>query len=467
MPGGGGWYDLDVITANAADIRNGKVAVDRDGDPVVGSMEENPSPTAALNCGQSKVIPEGYNPGGTVTANSLKSQTAGNLDANKLPTGYRGWSNGVLVEGKMAVSSVVSFSVAAYSTSQVLATWKNPAKGPYSGVAICAKTGGYPANINDGRVYTGVGSNSALNAASTAIIGGLAAGTTYYFRIWVYCTVSSGDMYSGYLQASAKTTAHGRQAFTASGTFTVPEDVRSIDIHCTGGGGNGGPTPPYYGNIHGGGGGGGYTSYRNGISVTPGQQVQVTVGAGGDGYVGSAMSGDGKDGGSSSAAVGGVTVTASGGEGGRGSGRENNGGAGGSGGGGGGVKPGDGGADGGSGGDATSQDGQYIHSNGGVGQGLNTREFGSGSGTLYSGGGGGGGGAEYYSPRSAGGAGGGGNGGYYTSYSGPDGHATAGSPGTGGGGGGAYTRSPSDDSAEHVQRGKAAAGGSGNVIIRW
>ena len=91
----------------------------------------------------------------------------------------------------MSVSSLVSFSVATYSTTQVTATWTWPSKGPYSGIAICGKTGGYPANIGDSRLYTGAGSNHNLGAKTSAIIGGLQPGKTYYFD-------DSGNMITGF-----------------------------------------------------------------------------------------------------------------------------------------------------------------------------------------------------------------------------------------------------------------------------
>ena len=86
--------------------------------------------------------------------------------------------------------------------------------------------------------------------------------------------------------------------------------------------------------------------------------------------------------------------------------------------------------------------------NGGIGQGSTTREFGEAGGTLYAGGGGGGFGNS--DAGRAGGAGGGGTGG---GWSGPP--ATNGQPNTGGGAGG----------NGHLT-GVIAAGGSGIVIIR-
>ena len=38
IPGGGGWSDLDVITAAAGDVVSGKVIVDKDGEPLTGTL---------------------------------------------------------------------------------------------------------------------------------------------------------------------------------------------------------------------------------------------------------------------------------------------------------------------------------------------------------------------------------------------------------------------------------------------
>lgn len=457
----------DDCTAGKAQVLEGYTAItsDSDDEPAAGTMPNNGDQSGTLKCGQSKKIPEGYTTGGTVTAASLASQTGGATAEDKyVYPGKTYWRDGVLRTGSMSVPSVLSFSVAAYSTSQILATWKNPANGPFSGVAICAKTGGYPTNINDSRVYTGIGSNSAANGISSAVISGLTAGITYYFRIWAYVTCSAGDLYSSYLQTTGAATAHGRAAYTSSGTFTVPAGVRSVNIHCTGAGskgGNGNSRDHYSG----GGGGGGYASWKTGIAVNPGDQIVVAVGAGG---TTDDSSKNGSNAPSSSATLNGTTlVSAQGGSNGNytitvmhaymG-------------------KPG-----GNSGGNGATFDGgmSYWDAPTGGGSSASTSEFGNG--TRYAGGGGGGGGWNYSSSSESdkywkggtGGAGGGGTGSgwsvdaYYNgSGSGPGNwiNGSAGSAGTGGGGGGkgCWGGSPYN----HEGTG-GYNGGSGNVIITW
>ena len=453
----------DDCTAGKAQVLAGYTAVtsDSDDEPAAGTMPNNGEQSATLKCGQSKNIPAGYTPGGTVQAASLASQTGGATAEDRyVYPGKTYWRDGVLRTGSMSVPSVLSFSVAAYSTSQILATWKNPANGPFSGVAICAKTGGYPANINDGRVYTGIGSNSAANGISSAVISGLTAGITYYFRIWAYVTCSAGDLYSGYMQTTGAATAHGRAAYTSSGTFTVPAGVRSVNIHCTGAGSKGG-NGDHKNHYAGGGGAGGYAAWKTGIAVNPGDQIVVAVGAGG---TTDDTSTKGSNAPSSSATLNGTTlVEALGGSNGNytitvmhaytG-------------------KPG-----GNAGGNGATFDGgmSYWDAPTGGGSSASTSEFGNG--TRYAGGGGGGGGCNYSSSSEAdkywkggsGGAGGGGAGsgwsidGIYTgSGSVPGGFigGSAGSAGTGGGGGGkGYKNGSFADGGYN--------GGSGNVIITW
>ena len=101
------------------------------------------------------------------------------------------------------------------------------------------------------------------------------------------------------------TAAHA-QTFITSGTYTVPSGVTSLKVECWGGGGGGGGCSDNNGNMGGGGAGGAYKTAT--ISVTPGQMITYTVGAGGVGVSGAA--------GGAGAASTFSTVTANGGLGG-------------------------------------------------------------------------------------------------------------------------------------------------------
>lgn len=292
------------------------------------------------------------------------------------------------------------------------------------------KQGSYPSSASDGTVF--------YEGNGTSATKSLAAGT-WYFRAWNYMTTNIGRMYGGYGQTTcANNQIKGQQTFTSSGTFTVPSNVRSIDIFCVGGGGGGQNNPSS--EWGGGGGSGGYTSTRKSYSVSPGQTFSVTIGAGGDKE---------KDGNTTSF---GTVLSANGGKKGTG----NPGSNGGSGGGHAGwgtnsyyFPGGSGGSNGSNGSNDKSSNGTETYY-GGTGQGTTTRSFGESSGSLYSGGGGGGGtGKNAGSSPGSGGSGGGGSAG------------SRGSANTGGGGGGGGRISPMQMNVS------AAGGGSGICIVRW
>lgn len=72
---------------------------------------------------------------------------------------------------------------------------------------------------------------------------------------------------------------HGKKKFTSSDTFTVPLHVTKIYVSgCGGGGGGGGGTATNGGS----GGGGAACVYKSPYTVTPGQQIAITIGAAGD-----------------------------------------------------------------------------------------------------------------------------------------------------------------------------------------
>ena len=70
MPGGGGGADLDVVTAGKPDVLTGKVIVDKDGDPLTGTMVNRGGVSQGLGVNGTYIIPEGYHNGtGKVTQN--------------------------------------------------------------------------------------------------------------------------------------------------------------------------------------------------------------------------------------------------------------------------------------------------------------------------------------------------------------------------------------------------------------
>jgi hypothetical protein len=258
------------------------------------------------------------------------------------------------------------------------------------------------------------------------------------------------------------------QAFTADGTFTVPDGINKIDVLVVGGGGGGG------GIISGGGGAGGVV-YQEGYSVTPGQEIAVTVGAGGLG--GRGWSNPGQDGLRGNNSVFG-TITAQGGGGGARYG---------------GTAEGD--KNGGSGGGGSNSD--VWGGSGTAGQGNNGGTLTGNGGNISAGGGGAGSAGESVGTGDNRGGNGGlgvdysqifgtdyGDNGWFASGGGGGvrtaGGRTAGTASQGGGGDGTTTTIKAEDGMVNTGGGGGGAGyhvnsaarmggngGSGVVIVRW
>lgn len=375
----------------------------------------------------------------------------GNLIANRVVSGYSGYSKGVKVNGTLVVQSILSFNAAVYSSTAVAFTWQNPTVGPFGGVIIVGKVGSYPTSISDGtRWYKGSGNSSAAGGISSATVSGFSSGTNYYFRVFSYATFDGAEWYGSQQFTASLTTTRGQQVFTSSGTFTVPAGVRSIDVFVVGGGASG-ATGSTSSDMGGHGGNSGRTNTIKGYTVSPGQQFTVTIGAGGPRDRSGNTAG--------SATIFGSVISADGGDRYRINSSENQ----------------EGNSLGGSGygtmrntsyssqnrnflasrGGSNGSNGEisWRFSNGGPvyggrGQGYTTRAFGEASGTLYAGGGSGGG------DSTPGGDGGGGTGGGYRSVP-TDGAANT---GAGGGGGGR--------DIEYITS-YCGGGANGICIVRW
>lgn len=90
--GGGGNATADKVLE--------KYTFTNDSGSQAGTMVNQGTKTASLNCGGNYIIPAGYHNGsGKVTANSLASQTPGNATADKILDGYVAWVNGNKIIG--------------------------------------------------------------------------------------------------------------------------------------------------------------------------------------------------------------------------------------------------------------------------------------------------------------------------------------------------------------------------------
>ena len=126
-----------------------------------------------------------------------------------------------------------------------------------------------------GTYYFRVDAENASNAVlySSAVYGGVAS--TYNMGN------SSGCIIGGFLTSGIYNQHNCTVYFTADTDWAVPAGVTSVTISGIGGGGGGSGASLCYRPTAGGGGGSGYFVLDQAVAVTPGQVLQVRIGAGG------------------------------------------------------------------------------------------------------------------------------------------------------------------------------------------
>lgn len=100
MPGGGGGADLDVVTAGAGDVLAGKVIVDKDGNPLTGTIPDNTGTALEVATNGKTLIPKGYFDGTTYVTNTQATMAGG----TKTPTTS---AQTIACNGKLMTSNIV------------------------------------------------------------------------------------------------------------------------------------------------------------------------------------------------------------------------------------------------------------------------------------------------------------------------------------------------------------------------
>lgn len=105
MTGGGGTVDLDVITAAAADVKSGKVIVDKDGNPINGTMAAVAGRTVTPGTSNQTVISSGQWANGNIVVAGDSDLAAGNILYGKNIFGVAGNVRKAATLKKVIVSS--------------------------------------------------------------------------------------------------------------------------------------------------------------------------------------------------------------------------------------------------------------------------------------------------------------------------------------------------------------------------
>lgn len=186
--------DSDEVTAGKAQVLTGYTALTKDSDDeaVYGTMPNNGTQNASLNCGQWWTIPKGYTDGGVIVANSLASQTSGaTADDSKVLNASTYWKDGIKRTGKMPnIGAIEPAKSVVLSGSSLYARMSN-------GAHITNASSGYPEiSIPQSSLATAIGltSNKLSRGQSVAGINGTAFRSASVYHV----AFNDNIYYTGY-----------------------------------------------------------------------------------------------------------------------------------------------------------------------------------------------------------------------------------------------------------------------------
>lgn len=114
--GNGSIYSETLESQTIADAIAEQILIDKtawvNGNKITGSMADNGAVEVSLNCGETYIVPIGFHNGnGSISANSLASQTVADAETGDLVESKTAWVNGVKITGTIPKSNLATVRI--------------------------------------------------------------------------------------------------------------------------------------------------------------------------------------------------------------------------------------------------------------------------------------------------------------------------------------------------------------------
>lgn len=229
MPGGGGGADLDAITAGAGDVLAGKVIVDKDGNPLTGTMPDRGAVNQSLAINGSYTIPAGYHNGsGKVTQDiptkGAQTYTPGTANQTIAAGQYLTGPQTIKGDPNLISANIVKGKTI-FGVPGVAEEYKTPASMPSYEGTITYHNG--TATLSNGQNYLEITQNAFNGAKSIARFN-----TAVNLSGWNYIntTVKSSRAYKVYIGISKNTNLQNF-AFDAQWVGTNPNTAGDVKLN--------------------------------------------------------------------------------------------------------------------------------------------------------------------------------------------------------------------------------------------